>query len=133
MQLKSLLIAAALACLAAGAASAQSLQPMRKTGGTPSEIKAFRLIVGNPYNQRMTFIAMVMDPSFNHVVDGALVQPAEFRLAPDAQRNVIVKFKIDPAVKERTIAVCVLPKDLEGPVLPRVCGTYTGRMPGAGR
>ncbi|MGV3490869.1 MAG: hypothetical protein ACO1OG_06045 [Devosia sp.] len=133
MQLKTVIAAALLACLACGVAAGQSLQPMRKTGGTPSDTKAFRLLVGNPYQDRMTFIAMVMDPSFSHGVDGAVVSPAEFRLAPGAQRNVIVKFKIDPNLKERTIAVCILPKDLAGPVLPRVCGTYTGRMPGAGR
>lgn len=133
MQLKSLALATLIGLvLAAGPATAQSLQPMHKTGATPSDVKGFRLLAGNPYKQRMTFIALVMDPKFEHEIADASVQPAEFRLAPEASRPLIVKFKIPAPSKERTIAVCVLPKDIEGSILPRVCGTYTGRMLSAG-
>lgn len=112
--------------LLAGPASAQSLSPMHKTGVTPSEVKAFRLQVGNPYPQRMTFVIMAMNTEFTELAPRAVVRPNEIKLAPGHGRGVTVQFAIDPEAKERTIGVCVLPKDLEGPILPRVCGTYTG-------
>jgi hypothetical protein len=67
-----------------------------------------------------------MNAAFTEVAPDAVVQPAEIRLAPGSGRSVIVQFRIGSARKERTIGVCISPKDLEGPVLPRVCGTYTG-------
>lgn len=120
------------ALVAASAAAAQSLSPMRADGSTPSEIKGFRLTVGNPYRQRMVFEIIPMDAKFERVAANAAVSAPEIRLAPGASRPVIVQFKIDPKSKERTIGVCVQPKDLDGPVLPRVCGTYTGRLIGPG-
>lgn len=130
MQLKAFLVAACLLGLAAGTSSAQSLSPMKKAGATPSDVKGFQLKAGNPYKSRMTFVALVMDPTFTNEVSGALVQPAEFRLAPGASRTLILQFKIAPPNKERTVAVCILPKDIEGTIQPRVCGTYTGRLLG---
>lgn len=112
-------------------ANAQSLSPMGKTGTTPSDIKAFRLTVGNPYRQLMTFLVVPMNTAFTAPVEGAKATPSELRLAPGYSRSVIVQFRIDPKAKERTIGVCVLPKDLEGPILPRVCGTYTGILLGS--
>lgn len=127
------LIALAFALALAGPAAAQSLSPMRDAGTTPSDIKGFRLMVGNPYATRMSFLVLPMEPGFSTPARDAVVSAPEFRLAPGASRPVIVKFRIDPALKERTIGVCVLPKQIEGPILPRVCGTYTGRMAAAGR
>jgi hypothetical protein len=132
MQLSPLLVAFAVSLGLAGAAHAQSLAPMHNTGTTPSLIKGFRLYVGNPYKTRMIFLVEPMDPKFKVVAPDAAVNQPEIALAPGATRPVIVTFKIDPQLKERTIGVCVLPKDLEGPVLPRVCGTYTGKLIGAG-
>jgi hypothetical protein len=107
-------------------AAAQSLSPMRKEGATPTEIKGFKLQVGNPYPKAMIFVVVPMDPAFEMLVDGAVARPAEFKLAAGMSRTVTVAFKIGPESKERTIGVCVMPKGIEGPVLPRVCGTYTG-------
>ncbi len=132
MQLSPLLVAFAVSLGLAGAAHAQSLAPMHNTGTTPSLIKGFRLYVGNPYKTRMIFLVEPMDPKFKVVAPDAAVNQPEIALAPGATRPVIVTFKIDPQLKERTIGVCVLPKDLEGPVLPRVCGTYTGKLIGVG-
>ena len=123
-------LAAILVLPAIAPAGAQSLSPMRRDGTTPSDIKGFRLVVGNPYRQRMTFVAVPMDPSFEHPVTGAAASPAEFRLAPGASRPVLLQFRVDTTSKERTIGLCIYPKGLEGPVLPRVCGTYTGRLIG---
>jgi hypothetical protein len=128
MQLSRALLAFALALLLAGPVAAQSLSPMRAEGDTPSNIKGFRLAIGNPYKQRMTFVVLPMDPKFESPAPDAAVNQPEIRLAPGASRPVIVSFRIDPKLKERTIGVCVQPKDLDGPVLPRVCGTYTGRL-----
>ena len=128
MQLKPL-IAAGLALalgLAAGPALAQSLSPMDKTGTTPTDIKGFKLMVGNPYSERMTFVIVPMNPEFTAVADDAVVRPNEIRLAPGSGRTVTVQFRIGAETKERTMVVCVMPKDLEGHVLPRVCGNYTG-------
>jgi hypothetical protein len=134
MQLKrSLFLFAFAAALvfSAHASMAQSLSPMHKTGTTPSDIKGFRLLVGNPYPDRMTFVITPMNPEFTQVASDAIVKPAEIRLAPGMGRSVIVQFRIGSPRKERTIGVCISPKDLEGPVLPRVCGTYTGVLIGS--
>ena len=130
MQLTGLALLGALALLP-GAAAAQSLSPMHNTGMTPSDTKGFRLIVGNPYSVKMTFLVIPMDTSFTTAAKNAEVNFPEVTMAPGMKRQVIVTFKIDPAVKERTIGVCVQPKDLESTILPRVCGTYTGKLAGA--
>lgn len=114
-------------------AEAQSLTPMRKSGGTPSDIKGFRLSVGNPYHRRMRFVLVPMEPGFEHPAAGAAVSPPEMTLAPGYARQAILTFRIPSEDKERTIGLCILPKHVEGPVLPRVCGTFTGvRLAGGG-
>ena len=105
---------------------------MHNAGPTPSDIKGFRLTVGNPYTTKMTFQVIPMDKTFRVAAADAEVNFPELTMAPNTTRQVIVTFKIDPALKERTIGVCVQPKDLAGTVLPRVCGTYTGRLLSAG-
>jgi hypothetical protein len=122
---------AVLATLALQApAMAQSLSPMRNAGVTPGDIKGFRLMVGNPYRTRLTFRVQLTDATFAAPASEAVVNAPEFRLAPGASRPIIVEFRIDPKAKERTIGVCISPKDLPGPLLPRVCGLYTGKRPG---
>lgn len=128
MQLKALAIAACLLAALPGAAAAQSLSPMRNDGDTPSLIKGFKIYVGNPYKGRMTFEVIPMDPAFRVVAPDAAVNFPELTMAPGTTRQVIVTFRIDPQLKERTIGVCVQPKSIEGTVMPRVCGTYTGRL-----
>lgn len=132
MQLKSPLIAVLLVLAAGGAASAQSLSPMRNDGETPSNIKGFKLSVGNPYKTRMVFEVLPVDPKFEVLAADAAVNFSELAMAPGTTRQVIVTFRIDPQIKERTIGVCVQPKQIEGTVMPRVCGTYTGRLQRAG-
>jgi hypothetical protein len=135
MQLKPALLLIALGAALlwpASDAAAQSLSPMRKSGTTPTDVKGFRLVVGNPYPGRMTFVVTATTPDFTQPAADAVVQPSEIRLAPGSGRSVIVQFRIGSANKERTIGVCISPKDLEGPVLPRVCGTYTGIVIGSG-
>lgn len=132
--LKAMILAAlvAAAFLSAGPALAQSLSPLEKSGPTPSDRKAFRLQVGNPYDRRMTFLLVPMLPDYQTPASGVVIQPAELTMAPGFSRPIIVTFDIDHKKRERTIALCVMPKALEGPILPRVCGLYTGRMAGAG-
>lgn len=125
--MRALILAVALLGLPAGAA-AQSLSPMERTGVTPSDTKGFKLLVSNPYARRMTFNIVPMDSEFITPIEGAVARPARLTLAPGKGRSVIVAFKIDPSNKERTIGVCITPENFEGPVLPRVCGRYTGRM-----
>jgi hypothetical protein len=115
-----------------GVAAAQSLSPMRNEGTTPSDVKGFRLMVGNPYRAKMTFLVIPMDPKFTTLAADAEVNFPEITMAPGMKRQVIVTFKIDPALKERTIGVCVQPKNLDSAILPRVCGTYIGRLHSAG-
>ena len=128
MQLKSQFIAALLVLAAAGAASGQSLSPMRNEGDTPSNIKGFKLAIGNPYKGRMVFEVIPMDPKFEVRAADAAVNFEELAMAPGTTRQVIVTFRIDPQIKERTIGVCVQPKQIAGTIMPRVCGTYTGRL-----
>lgn len=119
--------------LVAGApALAQSLSPIEKDGITPSDRKAFRLQVGNPYDRRMTFVLVPMQPDYVTPADGARLSTTRLTMAPGFSRPVIFTFDIDPKLRERTIALCVMPEALDGPILPRVCGLYTGRMAGAG-
>jgi len=133
MQLKFLLGLALAAIVGVPVAQAQSLSPMHKTGDTPSDTKGFNLTVGNPYDQSMVFEILVMDPKFETIVERAVAQPPEVRLGRGLSRTVLVAFKIPAGQKERTIGVCVQPKQIEGTVLPRVCGTYTGvRLFGTG-
>lgn len=126
----SLLVLAGFAI--AAPALAQSLSPLEKSGMTPSDKKAFRLQVGNPYDHKMTFVLVPLMPDYQTPIDGVVVKPAKLTMAPGFTRPVIVTFEIDPTKKERTIALCVMPKAVDGPILPRVCGLYTGRMAGHG-
>jgi hypothetical protein len=128
MQLRSHVVAGLLLLLLTGTAAAQSLSPMRNDGETPSLVKGFKLYVGNPYKMKMTFEVIPMDPKFKVAAADASVNFPEITMAPGTTRQVIVTFRIDPTQKERTIGVCVQPKDIEGTVMPRVCGTYTGRL-----
>ena len=128
MQLRSHVIAGLVLLLLTGGAAAQSLSPMRNEGDTPSMVKGFKLYVGNPYKTRMTFEVIPMDPKFEVAALDAAVNFPEISMAPGTTRQVIVTFRIDPQLKERTIGVCVQPKDIEGTVMPRVCGTYIGRL-----
>ena len=130
--LRALTLGAAAVLLGAAAAEGQSLSPMHSEGTTPSDVKGFRLTVGNPYKTRMTFVIIPMDPKFEAVAQDAQVNFPELTMAPGFSRQVIVTFRIGPSRKERTIGVCVQPKDLESTVLPRVCGTYTGKLLDAG-
>lgn len=132
MQLSAPAIAVLLGLALSGLASAQSLSPMRNDGETPSTVKGFKLYVGNPYKTRMTFVVVPMDPQFRVLAADAAVNFPEITMAPGTTRQVIVTFRIDPQLKERTIGVCVQPKAIEGTVMPRVCGTYTGRLGRAG-
>lgn len=128
----ALALVAATGLAMAAPAAAQSLSPLEKTGLTPSDRKAFKLTVGNPYERRMTFVLVPLAPDYATPIKGVTIQPPELTMAPGFSRQVIVTFDIDPTKKERTIALCVMPKALDGPILPRVCGRYTGRMAGRG-
>lgn len=130
--LAALLTVALVGGVSLAPAAGQSLSPMRNEGTTPTSMKAFRLQVGNPYKQRMVFIIVPMEPGFEVPAAGARVNYPEIAMAPGVARQVIVSFSIDPAIKERIIGVCVQPRAFEGTVMPRVCGTYTGRITGAG-
>jgi hypothetical protein len=110
------------------AVRAQSLSPMQKDGLTPSATKGFKLVVGNPYGRKMTFVLVPMADDYQSPVAGAVVKPARLTLAPGRAKPVIFMFDIDPQIKERTIALCITPEAVDGPILPRVCGRYTGRM-----
>lgn len=121
---------AVMLALGVGGAAAQSLSPMRNAGDTPTLVKGFRLVVGNPYKTRMTFDIVPMEPGFAKRAADAEVNFQRITMAPGTSRQVIVTFRIDPAIKERTIGVCVQPKEIAGMVMPRVCGTYIGRLRG---
>ena len=112
--------------------AAQSLSPLEKTGVTPSDRKAFRLVVGNPYKQKMTFDVIPMQPDYQTPAAGAKVNYPRITMGPGISRQIISTFDIDPKVKERKIALCIQPASLDGPILPRVCGLYVGRMAGRG-
>jgi len=130
--LKLIALGMGLVLVLAAPATAQSLAPFEKTGVTPSDRKGFRLVVGNPYSRRMTFRLVPMQADYNTPADNAVVQPSRITMGPGISRQVIFTFDIDPAKRERTIALCVMPDAVDGPILPRVCGLYTGRMAGAG-
>jgi len=116
----------------AAPAAAQSLSPLEKAGVTPSDRKAFRLVVGNPYKQKMTFDILPMQPDYQTPAKGAMVNYPRITMGPGISRQIIFSFDIDPKQKERKIALCVQPAALDGPILPRVCGLYVGRMAGLG-
>ncbi|HHY51460.1 MAG TPA: hypothetical protein GYA10_17135 [Alphaproteobacteria bacterium] len=114
--------------LVAAETAAQSLTPMERKGVTPSGVKAFKLLVGNPYPGRMTFLVVPMDAAFRAPAGDAVARPDRLVLAPGHARSVVLAFKLDPTLKERTIGLCIVPEAFDGPILPRVCGRYTGLM-----
>ena len=133
MQLKKCVLPGLLALLAgSAAASGQSLSPMRQDGADAQRRQGFpadrRQSVQDPHDLHRS---SRWTPSFKVPVDQAVVNFPDIRLAPGASRPVIVQFRIGPDLKERTIGVCIAPEGLEGPILPRVCGTYTGRRASA--
>ncbi|HVX82307.1 MAG TPA: hypothetical protein VHB23_13110 [Devosiaceae bacterium] len=132
MQLSAAWAACFALCLSVGAALGQSLAPTHAEGATPSNVKGFYVTVGNPYRTAMTFRLLPLDPSFSRGVADAVAQPATLTLAPGFSRRAILAFKIPPGSKERTIGLCVMPQKIAGPVLPRVCGRYTGVLAGSG-
>jgi hypothetical protein len=127
---RTLILAALSVALGCAPAAAQSLSPMERTGVTPTDVKGFKLLVGNPYPTRMTFLVVPMDPEFTVAITDAVAKPGKVTIAPGHGRSVILAFKINPTQKERTIGLCIVPDKFEGPVLPRVCGRYTGRIAG---
>jgi hypothetical protein len=76
----------------------------------------------------MVFEIVPMDPKFTTLAADSVVKPNIVKLGPGISRQVIVAFKIEPGQEERTIGVCVQPKQIEGSIMPRVCGTYTGTV-----
>lgn len=116
----------------AAPAAAQSLSPLEKSGVTPSDRKAFKLVVGNPYKQKMTFDILPMQPDYQTPAKGAMVNYPRITMGPGLSRQIIFTFDIDPKEKERKIALCIQPAALDGPIMPRVCGLYVGRMAGRG-
>lgn len=116
----------------AAPAVAQSLSPLEKSGVTPSDRKAFKLVVGNPYKQKMTFDILPMQPDYQTPAKGAMVNYPRVTMGPGLSRQIIFTFDIDPKEKERKIALCIQPAALDGPIMPRVCGLYVGRMAGRG-
>jgi len=128
MQLNRFAGASLLVALLTLPAAGQSLSPMHKTGVTPTDVKGFRLRIGNPYSKPMTFVIEPMDTQFINHAEQAEVTPAEAKIPPGGTRSVVVQFRIPPDAKERSVSVCVYPKEIEGSVIPRVCGTYTGQL-----
>lgn len=109
------------------AASAQSVSPLRKEGTTLSSTKAFYVNVSNPYKVPMVFSLRAMETDFETPAKGSVVRPERIKLGVNRGRRVIVKFKIPEGMGERKIALCVEPEGLQGPIQPRVCGTYAGK------
>lgn len=134
MRIRALLAAFLITGLWPLGASGQSLSPMHKKGFTPSDIKGFRVRVGNPYKTRMAFTITPMDTGFKSRAPNAVARPDRLILAPGFSRQILIAFKIEGGAKERTIGLCISPEHIAGPILPRVCGTYTGvALVGAGR
>ena len=114
----------------AQAAGAQTVTPLRKEGTTLTQKKAFYVNIGNPYNTPMTFSLRTLESDFTTPAEGSVVRPNKVKLGVNRTRRVIVAFTIPEESRERQIALCVMPEGIEGPVRPRVCGTYTGKRLG---
>ncbi|MEM7498602.1 MAG: hypothetical protein AAF371_11495 [Pseudomonadota bacterium] len=126
MFLKTVLASLAVMALAE-AAAAQGLSPMRKDGNTPSDRKGFYLHVHNPYDRVMTFDLRPMELDLETEALSAEARPSRIRIGPKRRRRVVFVFDIPEMAVERKVALCVMPADVRGSILARVCGTYTGR------
>ena len=124
------LLALALIAAQGRAADAQSVSPLRKEGTTFTQRKAFYVNVGNPYRRAMTFRLRTVEADFSTPAPGSVVRPDTLRLGANRTKRVVVAFTIPEGSRERQIVLCVEPEGIEGPVQPRVCGTYTGRRIG---
>lgn len=125
-------IAVAVVCAAVfvTAASAQSVTPLRKEGTTLTDKKAFYVNVGNPYKAPMVFSLTPMEADYQTLASKTVVRPARVKLGVGQTKRIVFMFEIQKDQKERKVALCVSPENLDGPVLPRVCGTYTGKRLG---
>lgn len=127
MKLGHALIAIFAMATLVGEAAGQGLAPLRKDGATPSDRKAFYVNVKNPYASRLKFRLDVMESDYWKPASNAWVFPQEMTIAPNGGRRVTLIMEIPDDANERTIALCATAPDLETAVLPRVCGTYSGR------
>ena len=112
------------------AASAQSVTPLRKEGTTLTDKKAFYVNVGNPYKVPMVFSLAPMEADYATPADHVVIRPSKLKLGVNKTKRVIFMFEIQKDQKERKVALCVTPEGIEGPVQPRVCGTYVGKRLG---
>ena len=81
-------LGAALLVLQAGGAAAQSVSPIKKSGVTPTNRKAFYVTIRNPYPAPMTFSLTPMEPDFEKEAKGTKVLPDTVTLGQDRQRRV---------------------------------------------
>ncbi len=126
-------LATAALVVAASEVAAQGLSPLRREGETPGDRKAFYISVKNPYPKALTFRLEPMELDHQNLAPNAWVHPNKVTIAPNRGRRVTLIMEIPKNETERTISLCVTIPSLESAVLPRVCGTYTGRRFGAGR
>lgn len=121
------LLALTVSAVTSTAVSAQSVSPLRKEGTTMTNKKAFYVNVGNPYKTPMVFSLTPMEADYATPARKVVVRPAKLKLGVNQSKRVIFMFEIQKDQKERKVALCVTPEGITGPVLPRVCGTYTGK------
>lgn len=124
--MRTVVLSAVLAGVFVTSATAQSVSPLRKEGTTLTDRKGFYINVGNPYDRTMVFDLAPMEADYATPATRVAVRPRVLRLAPGRSKRVTFMFEIQKDQKERKVALCVSPTNLEGAVLPRVCGTYTG-------
>lgn len=122
------IFAGAALCAAAGAASAQSMSPMRGEVSSFTDSFAVRVHPANPYKHRIKVSVRVYDQDFVPV-ESARVTPSQFMLGGSASRPVLVIVPFDGGA-ERKVRICTesvpFPNE-QTQIKAQICGKFLGQ------
>lgn len=113
--------------LMAISAFAAGLSPMKAEGFTPSDKKAFYLMVINPYRRTIDYELNAYEADLRTPARGILVNRKTLRVPGQRKRKIVLVVTIPENQKEREIALCVHSPSQTTFVLARVCGRYLGK------
>src|SRR4051794_24686154 len=121
------LLCLAFACASFHPAYPQAMSPMRGEVTSFTDSFAVRVFPSNPYQQRIKVLVKVYDQDFYPVA--ARVSPAEFTLAGNGSRSVLVIVPFEGAA-QRKVRICTesVPfPNLQTQIRAQICGKFLGQ------
>lgn len=124
---RSFLACLASVCALSNAACPQAMSPMRGEVMSFTDSFAVRVFPSNPYEQRIKVLVRVYDQDFYPVA--ARVVPAEFTLAGNGSRSVLVVVPFEGAA-QRKVRICTesvpFPNE-QTQIRAQICGKFLGQ------